>query len=683
MNKCELVYFWIDNYKNLNEFGVKLSPKHNVDCHYDGSSSVLSFNNLEFDKDKYSPFDEHNINITTIIGVNGSGKSNLLNAIGKITQKSFDNSYPNAKYCLVFYNGTNYIYKNSNNLTIKSLNNSMFPYDENIESDFRCLRFYPYFDAANFPIVTKNNYHNKEGVIQDHIRTYFYYDRLDEDITAFMLGRTINTLKKTKMFTDNPNLKFNEFRWEIDIKRAYDGIVHNFNNNFSDYRKHNGIGAFTSFFFPHSCNDLAKQFYTYIDRIVPFKEQKHEWKEITEDILPDLIFFGCVLQFLTYLEKIENFITFELENKADKKRLKVDKDYQQDFFRTREQILRECIKELIEYVIKDFDYNKIVSPEDFTKGILSIFDIDDWKYKQYFNSEELNMYYKKDFEKYNNLISNPKEYQKMFKDFFDTKNSTLCFKEDYNVSIDKFLQRKPGNDFSAIEVSQYSHLQNEAVDALIHFFPEPFLKVFFKINFLKKHSKGYYTFNSLSTGEQRIIRLFADIAYCVQYIRNLYILDEVDMTWHPEWQRKMITYLVDILKIINHDETLINLIIATHSPIVLSDIPADNIVLLEKDDSPDGNAKINSESIISTFGTNIHSLYMSPFALTKGAIGAFSQQYIRAVAAYLSENGKCIPKYDKKVESIIEAEKIINLLEDDVYKYYLLRALETKSKDNK
>lgn len=241
MNKCELVYFWIDNYKNLNQFGVELSPKHNVECYYDASSAILSFNNLEFDKNKYSPFDEHNINITTVIGVNGSGKSNLLNAIGKITQKSFDNSYPNVKYCLVFFNGTNYIYKNSNNLIIRSLNNSMFPYNENIEGNFRCLRFQPCFDVANFPIVTRNNYHNKEGVIQDYIRTYFYYDRLDEDITAFMLGRTINTLKKTKLLADNPNLKFNEFRWEIDIKRAYDGIVHNFNNNFSDYCKHKAL----------------------------------------------------------------------------------------------------------------------------------------------------------------------------------------------------------------------------------------------------------------------------------------------------------------------------------------------------------------------------------------------------------------------------------------------------------
>ena len=685
MNKYELVYFWIDNYKNLKELGIKLSAKHDICCVYDNTTSVLAFQKLNFIKEKYSPFDEHNVNITTIIGENGSGKSNLLRTIGEITQKTFDKKNPEVKYCIVFYNGSKYLYRNSNNIKVMFPNNTALLWDKNIKDDFRCLRFNPFYNSMDFPVITKNNYHNKEAIIQDSIRTYFYYDRLDEDITAFMLGRTINTLKKSKLLADNPNLQFNEFRWEIDIKRAYDGIVHNFKNNFPDYRKDHGITSYTNFSFPRSCSNLTQQFYTYIDRIVPFKNQKSTWKDIIKDIFPDVIFFGCVLEFLTYLEKIEELITDEFNKKADNRLLKESLDYQQKFHNEREQAIQICITEILKFVMQDMDNNKPMSSVDFIQKIIDAINMGNWRYEQFFDNKKLNSNYIKDFNQYYYLLSKPQEHQNIFNDYFELKNSTLYFKEKYNISIAHFLKRniyksKNANDFSAIEIPKYSHLNNKAVDSLIHLFPEPFLKIFFKINFLKNTSGEYYTYNEMSTGEKRILRLFTDIAYCTQYIRNLYVMDEVDMTWHPEWQRKMVSYLIDILNIINRNDTLINIIIATHSPIVLSDMPLDNVLFLK---NADKKAIIRDTQMPLTFGTNIHTLYMTPFSLVNGAIGEFSQQYIRAVAAYLSGNQSCIMKSEKRVKDLHEAENIINLLNDDVSKRFLIKALEMKKMGNK
>ena len=116
-------------------------------------------------------------------------------------------------------------------------------------------------------------------------------------------------------------------------------------NNFPDYREMNGISTYETFVFPMSCNNLRHQFYTFIDRIVPFKVQKNTWKDIVKDIFPEVIFFGCVLEFLNYVVNIEEVFRDYYKSIADEKKLEEDEKYRQMFYTEQEQILSKCTTE--------------------------------------------------------------------------------------------------------------------------------------------------------------------------------------------------------------------------------------------------------------------------------------------------------------------------------------------------
>ena len=72
----ELVYIWVEDYKNIQKQGFNFSPKFK--CHYDEEKNELTID----ENDDYIPdFFGENINVTAIVGKNGSGKSNILNVI--------------------------------------------------------------------------------------------------------------------------------------------------------------------------------------------------------------------------------------------------------------------------------------------------------------------------------------------------------------------------------------------------------------------------------------------------------------------------------------------------------------------------------------------------------------------------------------------------------------------------
>ena len=61
----------------------------------------------------------------------------------------------------------------------------------------------------------------------------------------------------------------------------------------------------------------------------------------------------------------------------------------------------------------------------------------------------------------------------------------------------------------------------------------------------------------------------------------------------------------------------------THSPFVLSDIPNDQILFLQKNGQPD------TSNMMSTFGANIHTMLRNSFFLKEGTIGKFAHETIK------------------------------------------------------
>ncbi len=89
----------------------------------------------------------------------------------------------------------------------------------------------------------------------------------------------------------------------------------------------------------------------------------------------------------------------------------------------------------------------------------------------------------------------------------------------------------------------------------------------------------------------------------------LLIIDEIDLYLHPEWQRIIVSELLNIVKD-QFPNNYFQIIVTSHSPIVLSDIPIENSIYLDRNaDGLTRQVQRNEQ----TFGANIHALYQNAF----------------------------------------------------------------------
>ena len=108
------------------------------------------------------------------------------------------------------------------------------------------------------------------------------------------------------------------------------------------------------------------------------------------------------------------------------------------------------------------------------------------------------------------------------------------------------------------------------------------------------------TFNELSSGEQQLIHSSQSVLYHLNNIQSVHysnddrltyeniniIFDEIELYFHPDYQRKFINELLKAISRLNLRDSrkgiqTINILLSTHSPFVLSDIPSSNVLLLE------------------------------------------------------------------------------------------------------
>lgn len=115
-------------------------------------------------------------------------------------------------------------------------------------------------------------------------------------------------------------------------------------------------------------------------------------------------------------------------------------------------------------------------------------------------------------------------------------------------------------------------------------------------------------------------------------------LDEADLTLHPDWQRQFVAILVTFLSKIflnpYHEGSSsgcknIQIILGTHSPIMLGDFPAASVVYLLKNE--DNTIFVNDRSSLQTFGQNIYTILQSGFYLENGTIGELARRKIQSL----------------------------------------------------
>jgi len=175
-------------------------------------------------------------------------------------------------------------------------------------------------------------------------------------------------------------------------------------------------------------------------------------------------------------------------------------------------------------------------------------------------------------------------------------------------------------------------------------------------------------FKDLSTGETDLILLVSLLYEEIKNNKlNLILLDEIEAFFHPNWSKKIMNILISEIEKDN-----IHLIFTTHSPFLLSDIPKQNIIFLDKDEV--GNCKVvdGLKEKKQTFGANIHTLLSDSFFMEDGLMGEFAKGKINEIIDYL--NGK----NNTKIKSDEEAQKLINIIGEPIVKNQLQRILDSK-----
>lgn len=157
---------------------------------------------------------------------------------------------------------------------------------------------------------------------------------------------------------------------------------------------------------------------------------------------------------------------------------------------------------------------------------------------------------------------------------------------------------------------------------------------------------GIIPFNSISSGERQIAYTISNLMYhlvnvdsewndnyrkdkdhleVIKYRYMNVIFDEVELYFHPEMQRQFTNIMMKTLKSVRFTNMRgINIMMVTHSPFVLSDIPDSNVLCLGEGDN----------MVTKTLGGNIMEMLSSSFFMNNSIGDAIKEEISEIVTLY-------------------------------------------------
>lgn len=267
----------------------------------------------------------------------------------------------------------------------------------------------------------------------------------------------------------------------------------------------------------------------------------------------------------------------------------------------------------------------------------------------------------------------------------DTSHKAFKLKQTLNFLKFRHIPRnykKLTLDNLSERIEKVLSVNNFPEERRIELLPPPIFKFDLHLEFSGKDGKKELVdFGELSSGEKQLIYSTNSVVYHLnnidsvttghQYENVNVMLDEIELYFHPEYQRKFISYLRDQISYSTFKRIRsLNFCFITHSPFILSDIPASNILFLTVDsDNKAKQVEIGSE----TFCANIHELLAHGFFMNDGLIGAYAVKKVKEVIAVIEGeiNGPDVNWNRRKLKSFIKRigepllkEKLLELYEE-------------------
>lgn len=201
----------------------------------------------------------------------------------------------------------------------------------------------------------------------------------------------------------------------------------------------------------------------------------------------------------------------------------------------------------------------------------------------------------------------------------------------------------------------------------------------YKIYLRKEDSEEEFPIENMSAGERQLYYIVSTLIYHILNIksvtnnrinyRNLAIvLDEVELGFHPEYQVKFIHFIIDMFKRLGLSRYLnFHFLITTHSPFLLSDFRKSNILYLEQ------GKIVDKDSFLNPFCANINDILSQSFFLRDGFIGYFARKKVMELLNWLS---KCTK--ENKVWTVDKAKVVADSIGEPIVKERLKNMINNK-----
>ncbi|MGY4794887.1 AAA family ATPase [Lysinibacillus fusiformis] len=665
----KILYCYIEKYKEIKNQQFNLNSKFKFSLNKSSNEFHINFNQKYIDN-FFS--DTNEIDLIALVGKNGVGKSSILNLI----QHLFFTGFVVRESQNINYN--NIFATEENNLIKIYIPNSMLEklsiYVENKLIDIKesyirlnegiSIEFIMYDVKSNIGIIENKNNKIIGPKLSKGTTLIYYSNQYDFNWNKKVLNNGI----------DYKDISLNN--------RIYEDI--NLNNNYFNYESHiqNPDNRFVISSSQKYLNNDIRNKMLFLSNL--------ENRKYIEDFLdiPPYIYIS-----LDYMSSQNKRFFLDIEKE---KLLRYERDSIQNF--SIENLIYSLLDENIEFKdkAKSVFLKRIIDSyfTDIEKFLFFKLSIE--KFKE-FEGKIVNQGLKLEINKYliyfselfcNFIIENNKvgdiemnKFQERFLKITDTYVNFIEF-----LITDFFFQDEVS--FEKVFVDK----NKENTDGVLSLFvaEEAELKIATTIentplinNFINEYIKLdtatqslVFKWGELSTGEENLFTFISEMEKSLEESMNekvIILIDEGDLTLHPEWQRKYINILIELINKKICDKQ-IQIIITTHSPLIMSDLPIGNTVMLEKNKYSIG-IEVQNTGLENSFAANIHDLYKKGQFL-ESTTGEFAIKKIEETLQFLnSKDDIDLREYRNLYE---RALKIIKLIGEPIIQKQLMYLLEEK-----
>lgn len=172
--------------------------------------------------------------------------------------------------------------------------------------------------------------------------------------------------------------------------------------------------------------------------------------------------------------------------------------------------------------------------------------------------------------------------------------------------------------------------------------------------------KDGHCFDDFSSGEKQKVHSINSILYHLINLNSVFengngdsndfnsftrykhvniVFDEIELYFHPDLQRLFVYDLLQSIRRMNPRHVWnfqgIQLVFVTHSPFILSDIPSESVLYLMAEKMSGDITAVESKG--ETFGANIHDLLAHDFFMDKGFMGELAKTKIQSAIDHLQK----------------------------------------------